>query len=67
MFTGDAVQVPFAHPETGRTYYGVGQLHLPNGIAVGSDGAVYVSNKSDSTAAGTGEVVRFRIGGTDDD
>lgn len=63
MFANDVVQVPFAHPATGRTRLGVGQLTLPNGVAVGPNGAVYVTNNSDSTVAGTGEVVRFRIGG----
>lgn len=67
MFAGDVVQVPFAHPATGRTYLGAGQLRLPNGVAVGRDGAVYVSNHSDSTVAGSGEVVRFRVGGTTDE
>jgi hypothetical protein len=62
---GDVVRVPFAHPGTGRTYFGVGQLHLPNGVAVGNDGTVYATNYSDSPIAGTGEVVRFRAG--DDD
>lgn len=63
MFTGDVVKVPFAHPATGRTTIGAGQLTLPNGVAVDKNGAIYVSNKSDSTTAGAGEIVRFRTGG----
>lgn len=39
-----------------RTVLGAGALHSPNGLAIGSDGAVYVSNFGIS--AGGGEVVR---------
>ena len=63
MFAGDVVKAPFAHPATGRTVIGKGQLTQPNGVAVDSNGAVYVSNMSDSTVAGAGSVVRFRTGG----
>jgi hypothetical protein len=57
---GDVVKVPFDHPATGRTIIGAGQLHLPNMVAVGDNGDVYVTNFSDSPVAGTGQVVRFR-------
>jgi hypothetical protein len=63
MFAGDVVEAPFAHPATGRSVIGKGQLALPNGVAVDANGAVYVSNMSDSTTAGAGSVVRFRTGG----
>jgi hypothetical protein len=59
---GDVVQVPFAHPATGRTIIGAGQLHLPNGVAIGNNGDAYVTNFSDNPVAGTGQVVRFRGG-----
>jgi hypothetical protein len=57
---GDVVKVPFDHPATGRTIIGAGQLHLPNMVAVGDNGDVYVTNFSDNPVAGTGQVVRFR-------
>ncbi len=63
MFTGDVVKVPFAHPATGRTVIGAGQLVLPNGVAVDKNGAIYVSDHSDATTAGAGRVVRYRTGG----
>ncbi len=63
MFTGDVVKVPFAHPASGRSVIGSGQLDLPNGVAVDEEGTVYVSNMSDSTLAGTGSIVRFRSRG----
>ncbi len=63
MFVGDVVKAPFSHPATGRTVIGRGQLALPNGVAVDDAGAVYVSNMSDSTTAGAGQVIRFRTGG----
>ena len=63
MFTGDVVKVPFAHPASGRSLIGSGQLNLPNGVAVDDEGTVYVSNMSDSTVAGTGSVIRFRSRG----
>ena len=47
---------------TGRTIIGAGQLHLPNMVAIGNNGDVYVTNFSDSPVAGTGQVVRFRGG-----
>ena len=59
MFAGDVVRVPFAHPATGRTIIGAGQLTLPNGVAVDPTGAVYVTNFADNPHAGTGQVVRF--------
>ena len=64
MFAGDVVRVPFAHPATGRTILGAGQLTLPSGVAVAPNGAVYVSNFTDSPQAGTGEVVRIRTHAT---
>ena len=39
-----------------RTAMGTGELHEPNGFAYGPDGAIYVSNFSNSAAKG--EVVR---------
>lgn len=63
MFANDVVRVPFAHPSTGRTVLGAGQLTLPNGVAVDHDGNVFVTNNSNSGQAGQGSVVRFR---TDD-
>jgi hypothetical protein len=58
---GDVVEVPFAHPASGRTIFGAGQLHLPNMVAVGNNGDIFVTNFSDNPVAGTGEVVRFRV------
>lgn len=66
MFANDVVRVPFEHPATGRTVLGAGQLTLPNDVAVGSDGSVYVTNNSSTSEAGAGSVVRFRIGGSHD-
>ncbi len=63
MFANDVVKVPFAHPATGRTVIGNGVLTLPNGVAVGSDGNVFVSNMSSNPKAGTGSVVRFTPAG----
>lgn len=63
MFAGAVVEAPFAHPATGRTVIGKGQLVQPNGVAVDNNGAIYVSSGSDSTSAGAGSVVRFRTGG----
>lgn len=41
----------------GRTHLGAGLLMMPNGFAAGSDGAIYVSNLSNSAK---GTVVRIR-------
>lgn len=56
--TGDVVKITRnANGSAGtRVALGTGELHEPNGFAYGPDGAVYVSNFSNT--AGTGEVVR---------
>jgi len=56
--TGAVVRIALASEGTAgaRTILGAGELHSPNGLAIGPDGAVYVSNYSIS--AGAGEVVR---------
>lgn len=56
---GDVVKVPFANP-TQQTRYGAGRLPLPGGVAVGPDGAVYVTVGS-AGGAGQGAVVRMRL------
>ena len=60
--TGDVVKIQRNPNGTAgaRTALGVGALHSPNGLAVGRDGSVYVSNNSTSTGAEAtpGEVVR---------
>lgn len=58
-FNGDVVHVPFANPDV-KDRFGEGQVTLPTGIAVGV-GGVYVSSFGNSTDAGTGQVVRFRL------
>ena len=63
MFANDVVKVPFAHPATGRTVIGSGVLTLPNGVAVGRNGNVFVSNMSSNPQGGTGSVVRFTPAG----
>lgn len=42
-----------------RTALGVGALQQPNGLALGSDGSIYVSNFS--VSGGTGQVVRVNF------
>jgi hypothetical protein len=56
--TGDVVRVQVNGDGSAgaRTALGTGALQQPNGLAFGSDGAVYVSNNSISS--GNGEVVR---------
>lgn len=59
--TGDVVRIGVnADGTTGaRTALGVGALHEPNGLALGSDGSIYVSNFS--VSGGTGQVVRVNF------
>ena len=59
MFANDVVKVPFSHPTSGRTIIGTGVLTLPNGVAVASNGNLFVSNMSTDVTAGKGSVVRF--------
>jgi hypothetical protein len=54
---GDLVRIPFSNP-TVNQHVGGGQLPLPGGIAVGSEGSLYVSVNSANTAPGSGMVVR---------
>lgn len=56
--TGDVVRIELnADGSAGaRLPLGSGALHQPNGLAIGTDGGVYVSNHS--VSSGTGEVVR---------
>ncbi len=61
MFAGDVQIASFAHPATGRTIIGANQLVLPNGIAVGTDGSIYVSTHSSDVQAKQGKVVRIRL------
>jgi hypothetical protein len=62
MFTNDIQVASFSHPATGRTFITGPAIIQPNGIAAGKD-AIYVSTHSDTTTAGSGQVVRIRVGG----
>ncbi len=53
-WTGGLIRI---EPDGTRTELADGLLSAPGGVAVGPDGAVYVTNKS--TSAGGGEVVRI--------
>jgi sugar lactone lactonase YvrE len=58
MFANDVVRVPFKTPNSGRLTIGAGVLNNPGGIAVRGS-TIFVSNNSNSSAAGLGQVVRF--------
>ena len=61
MFTGQVVQVSVKNPSGPRNIIGgEGQLIFPNGIAVASDGTIYVSDHS-SNGPAEGRVVRIRV------
>jgi DNA-binding beta-propeller fold protein YncE len=54
------VKVPFAHPNSGRTYLGLSFLHFAGGVAVDRDGHVYVANFTNQPAgAPIGQVLRL--------
>ena len=53
-WTGALIRVA---PDGTRTEIGAGTLFAPGGVAVGTDGAIYVTNNS--IFSGTGEVVRI--------
>ena len=59
--TGDVVRIAIKADGSagGRSSFGVGALAAPNGLAIGPDGGIYVSNLSIS--AGGGEVVRVNF------
>ncbi len=56
--TGDVMRIELNTDGSAgaRTALGTGALHQPNGLAIGRDGAIYVSNHS--VSSGTGQVVR---------
>lgn len=54
---GDLVRIPFSDPSQ-LTHVAGGQLPLPGGVAVGPDGALYVTVNSANPHEGSGAVVR---------
>jgi len=53
------VKIPFNHP-TQHTYLGLGVLHFAGGVAVDTEGSVYVSNWSNQPAGKPiGQILRF--------
>lgn len=57
---GDLIQIAINPDGTaGPTTKIIDSLVNPNGFAVGPDGAIYVSNKSNSDQGGAGEVIRI--------
>lgn len=59
---GDVVRIPFRHPARQQHITAGGRLPLPNGIAEGPDGAMYVTTNA-AGAPGTGAVVRIQLHG----
>lgn len=55
---GDVVKIPFDRPDQHISLTG-GKLLFPAGVAVGSDGTVFVSNGSAELPSGQGQVVRL--------
>ena len=56
---GDVLKISFEHPNTRRESLTNQTLSVPGGVAVGPDGSVYVTNKTNGFP-GAGEVVRLR-------
>jgi streptogramin lyase len=56
-FFGGPSAIDRIAPDGTRTSYLVGEVSQPTGIAVGPDGAIYVSNRG--SQANVGEVLRF--------
>jgi hypothetical protein len=55
------VKIPFAHPNSGRTYLGLSFLHFPGGVAVDRHGHVYVANFTvQGPGKPIGQVLRLR-------
>jgi sugar lactone lactonase YvrE len=55
------VKIPFAHPNSGRTYLGLSFLHFAGGVAVDRDGHVYVANfTAQGPGAPLGQVLRLK-------
>jgi len=60
-FPGGLVRIPFTDP-TSLSRPGAGQVLLPEGIAQGPDGAMYVTTHSADKTPASGQVLRVSVG-----